>query len=92
MLKDEIHTFKQREFETLSGAKDRSKRLLRNCPNHGVSTYAQAHTFYYGLKDTSKQMLDFLRGGSFLFGTTIKLHNLLNQSATNPAREKNERK
>ena len=50
-LKIEILTFRQND-ETLTVAWDRFKRLIRMCPNHGLSKGELVQAFYKGLEHT----------------------------------------
>ncbi|PIN25658.1 hypothetical protein CDL12_01597 [Handroanthus impetiginosus] len=70
-------TFRQGIPETVYEARNRFKKMLRNCPNHDIPRHIQVHTFYHGLTDGGKDKLDHLNGDSFLSRTTAECHNLL---------------
>ncbi|PIN19931.1 hypothetical protein CDL12_07389 [Handroanthus impetiginosus] len=62
--------------------------MLCNCPNHDIPRHILVHTFYHRLADGSKDKLDYLNRDSFLSGTTIKCHNLLNDLVANHSEKK----
>src|ERR1044072_1200800 len=56
--KEEITCFAQSEAENLHEAWERFKRLLRKCPQHGLSEAEQINKFYDGLLYSVKSTLD----------------------------------
>ncbi|KAJ9542864.1 hypothetical protein OSB04_029370 [Centaurea solstitialis] len=64
-LRNEIILFRQGEDETVSDAWERFKELLRQCPHHGIPHCIQLETFYNGLSNTAKLILDATAGGAF---------------------------
>ncbi|PIM97903.1 DNA-directed DNA polymerase [Handroanthus impetiginosus] len=84
-------TFRQGVSKTVYDAWSRFKKMLRNCPNHDIPRHIQVHTFYHGLTDGGKDKQDHLNEDSFLSGTTVECHNLLNNLVTNHYEKKSER-
>ncbi|KAL9247462.1 hypothetical protein vseg_020892 [Gypsophila vaccaria] len=64
-LSSPITSFKQSFDESLSEAWDRYKRLIRECPHHGLSTWLVVMTFYNGLYFESHAILDSAANGRF---------------------------
>src|ERR1044072_5869321 len=63
--KEEIASFAQSEAENLHEALERFKRLLRKCPQHGLSEAEQINKFYDGLLYSVKSTLDAAARGEF---------------------------
>ena len=57
-LRNEISSFMQSELESLFETWERFKDLLRKCPQHEFLEWIIIHTFYNGLKPSTKQLLD----------------------------------
>ena len=66
----EINTFGQLEGENLAEAWDRFHELLRKCPHHRLTRWMQVHTFYNGLRNTTRTVIDASAGGSLMKKTT----------------------
>lgn len=64
--KVEISAFKQKDDEQFFKTWDRFQKLLKRCPNHGLSELAQLVTFYDGLKHQWKIHIDSAAGGSLM--------------------------
>ena len=62
---NEITAFAQTEAENLHEAWERFKRLLRKCPQHGLSAAEQINKFYDGLLYSVKSTLDAAANGEF---------------------------
>ena len=71
-LVQEINTFKQIEGENLAKAWERFHELLRRCPHHRLTRWMQVHTFYNGLSDPSRTVIDASVGGALMKKTKIK--------------------
>ncbi|PIN03721.1 DNA-directed DNA polymerase [Handroanthus impetiginosus] len=84
-------TFRQGVSETVYDAWSRFRKMLHNCPNHDIPRHIQVHTFYHGLTDGGKDKLDHLNRDSFLSGTIVQCHNLLNNLVANYYEKKSER-
>ena len=63
-LVQEINTFRQLEGENLAEAWERFQELLRRCPHHRLTRWMQVHTFYNGLRDATRIVIDALTGGA----------------------------
>ena len=82
-LVQEINTFGQLEGENLAEAWDRFHELLRKCPHHRLTRWMQVHTFYNGLRNATRTMIDASAGGSLMKKTTDQAYEILEDAATN---------
>ena len=82
-LVQEINTFKQIEGENLAEAWDRFHELLRRCPHHRLTRWMQVHTFYNGLRDSTRTVIDASVGGALMKKTTDQAYEILEDAATN---------
>ena len=57
-LVQEINTFRQFEGENLAKAWDRFLELLKRCLHHRLTEWIQVHTFYNGLSDSARIIID----------------------------------
>ena len=82
-LVQEINTFGQLEGENLAEAWDRFHELLRKCPHHRLTRWMQVHTFYNGLRNATRTMIDASTGGALMKKTTDQAYEILEDAATN---------
>ena len=82
-LVQEINTFGQFEGENLAEAWDRFHELLRKCPHHRLTRWMQVHTFYNGLRNATRTMIDASAGGALMKKTTDQAYEILEDAATN---------
>ena len=82
-LVQEINTFGQLEGENLAEAWDRFHELLRKCPYHRLTRWMQVHTFYNGLRNATRTMIDASAGGALMKKTTDQAYEILEDAATN---------
>ena len=82
-LRNEIITFAQHEGETLYESWGRFKDLLRRCPQHGLPSWMQVHTFYLGLNPATKNLVNAAAGGSLMNKTEDAAFDLLEHMANN---------
>ena len=82
-LVQEINTFRQLEGENLVEAWDRFHELLRRCPHHRLTKWMQVHTFYNGLRDATRAVIDASAGGAPIKKTTDQAYEILEDAATN---------
>ena len=82
-LVQEINTFGQLEGENLEEAWDRFHELLRKCPHHRLTRWMQVHTFYNGLRNATRTVIDASAGGSLMKKTTYQAYEILEDAATN---------
>ena len=82
-LMQEINTFRQMEEENLAKAWERFHELLRRCPHHRLTRWMQVHTFYKGLSDSTKTVIDASTGGMLMKKTTDQAYGILEDMATN---------
>ena len=82
-LVQEINTFGKMEGENLEEAWDRFHELLRKCPNHRLERWMQVHTFYKGLRNATRTLIDPSAGGALRKKTTDQANEILEDAATN---------
>ena len=82
-LVQEINTFEQLEGENLAEAWDRFHELLRKCPHHRLTRWMRVHTFYNGLRNATRTVIDASAGGSLMKKTTDQAYEILEDVATN---------
>ena len=82
-LVQEINTFGQLEGESLAEAWDKFHELLRKCPHHKLTRWMQAHTFYNGLRNATRTVIDASTGGALMKKTTDQAYEILEDAATN---------
>ena len=82
-LVQEINTFEQLEGENLAEAWDKFHKLLRKCPHHRLTRWIQVHTFYNGLRNATRTMIDASAGGALMKKTTDQAYEILEDAATN---------
>ena len=73
----EFINFAQLEGESLCEVWERFKDLLRRFPHHGFEKWMLAETFYYGLSDNSKTVVDLANRGVIDFRTSMDEWNSL---------------
>ena len=79
----EINTFKQFEGENLVEAWERFHELPRRCPHHRLTKWMQVHTFYNGLSDPVRTIIDASTGGVLMKKTTDQAYEILEDTTTN---------
>ena len=79
----EINTFRQLERENLIEAWERFHELLRRCPRHRLTKWMQVHTFYNGLSDSTKIVIDASTVGALMKKTIDQEYGILEGMATN---------
>ena len=82
-LVQEINTFRQLEGENLVEAWERFHELLRRCPQHKLTRWMQVHTFYNGLRDATRTVIDASAGGALMKKTTDQAYEILEDTTTN---------
>ena len=82
-LVQEINTFRQLEGENLAEAWDIFHEMLRRCPHHRLIRWMQVHTFYNGLSDSSRTVIDASVGGALMKKTTDQAYGIQEDMATN---------
>ena len=76
-LKNDIIGFQQNHDENLAEAWERMKKLIRICPNNGLTRAQIVQIFYRGVDSTSRATLDSSSGGVFLYKTPNEAYKLL---------------
>ena len=79
----EINTFRQLEGENLAEAWERFHELLRRCPHYRLIKRMQVHTFYNGLRDPNRTVIDASTGGALMKKTMDQAYEILKYAATN---------
>ncbi|XP_024030839.1 uncharacterized protein LOC112094384 [Morus notabilis] len=82
-MRNAITTFTQHDMESLYEAWERYKEMLRKCPHHGLPDWLQVHTFYNGLYETTRTLVDAAAGGTFMSKTHEEAYVLLEDMAAN---------
>src|SRR5262249_26685393 len=82
-LRNDIFTYTQMETETLYEAWEHYKDLLRRCPHHELPIWLQVQTFYNGLINRHKAMIDAAAGGTLNNKTPEAAYELIDEMATN---------
>ena len=82
-LVQEINTFGQLEGENLAEACDRFHELLRKFPHHELTRWMEVHTFYNGLSNATRTMIDASAGRALMKKTIDQAYEILEDAATN---------
>ena len=82
-LVQEINTFRQLEGENLAEAWERFHELLRRCPCHRLTRWIQVHTFYHGLSNSTRTIIDASTRGTLMKKTIDQVYGILEDMATN---------
>ena len=82
----EITNFRQKDDESLAGAWDRFKGLLRKCPHHGLDQSALVRIFHQGLGTYDASGLDSTAGGSVMTRPPQEILDLIERITTHSAR------
>ncbi|CAL9012887.1 unnamed protein product [Prunus brigantina] len=90
-FRQDIMSFAQYDKEPLYEAWERFKDLLRKCPHHELPTWIQVQTFYNGLSQTSRTLVDAAAGGALMAKTATEAFELLETMASNNYQWPNER-
>ena len=69
--------------ENLAKAWERFYKLLRRCPYHRLTKWMQVHTFYNGLRDSAKTIIDASAGGALMKKTIDQAYEILEDTTTN---------
>ena len=75
--------FKQMEGENLVEAWEIFHELLRRCPHHRLNRWMQVHTFYNGLSDSTRTVINASVGGVLMKKTTDQAYGILEDMAAN---------
>ena len=82
-LVQEINSFRQLEGDNFAEAWKRFHELLRRCPHHRLTRWMQVHTFYNGLRNTTRTVIDASAGGALMKKTTDLAYEILEDTTTN---------
>ena len=67
----------------MAEASERFHELLRRCPHHKLTKWMQVHTFYNGLSDSTRSIIDASIGGALMKKTTDQAYEILEDTTTN---------
>ncbi|XP_061347094.1 uncharacterized protein LOC133292662 [Gastrolobium bilobum] len=81
LLRNDIAAFQQYVGETPYKAWDRFKELLQKCPNHGIPEWIQMETFYNGLNNQTRGVVDASTGRALLARTFTEAYEILERMA-----------
>ena len=81
----------QYDNETMYEAQERFKELLMRCPYHELLDWLQIQTFYNGLINGNRAMLDATADGSLMKRTPDEAYQLLDDMALNAFNQQSER-
>ena len=79
----EINTFGQLEGESLEETWDRFHEFLRKCPHHRLTRWMEVYTFYNGLRNATRTVIDTSAGGALMKKTIDQAYEILEDPATN---------
>ena len=79
----EINTFGKLEGESLVEAWDRFHELLRKFPHHRLTIWMQVHTFYNGLRNATRIVINASAEGALMKKTMDQAYEILEDVATN---------
>ncbi|XP_061362211.1 uncharacterized protein LOC133305960 [Gastrolobium bilobum] len=79
----DITNFMQKDGETLVDVWERYKLLLKQCPNHGLPSWAVLQTFYNGLSTQNRALANSAANGLFMSMSFNQAHELLEQMTQN---------
>ncbi|WP_284209399.1 retrotransposon gag family protein, partial [Chitiniphilus shinanonensis] len=65
-MRAQITTFRQGYDESFDDAWERFNRLIQTCPHHNLSKLTVVDTFYDGLSQESRTMVDYSAGGTIV--------------------------
>ncbi|XP_010247674.1 PREDICTED: uncharacterized protein LOC104590651 [Nelumbo nucifera] len=82
-MRNDITTFSQQDGESLYESWERYKELLKKVPHHGLPVLLQVQTFYNGLTEANKTIMDAAAGGSINNKTPKVAHALIEEMAAN---------
>ena len=67
----------------MAEAWERFHELLRRCPHHKLTRWMQVHTFYNGLRDATRTIIDASEGGALMKKTSDQAYEILEDTTTN---------
>ncbi|XP_010243177.1 PREDICTED: uncharacterized protein LOC104587320 [Nelumbo nucifera] len=82
-MRNDITTFFQQDGESLYESWERYKELLRKVPHHELPIWLQVQTFYNGLTEANKTIMDATAGGSINNKTSEVAHALIEEMDAN---------
>jgi len=89
-LRNQIASFAQCEDESLYEACESFNDLLRLCPHHGLQKWMGVQTFYNGITQSMRSMVDTATSGMLMSKTENEACNLIEQMTLNNYQWSNE--
>ncbi|XP_061353290.1 uncharacterized protein LOC133298066 [Gastrolobium bilobum] len=87
----DIINFMQKDGETQEDVRERFKILLKQCPNHGLPSWAVLQTLYNSLNTQNRALANFAANGMFMSMSFNHAHELLEKMTQNYAQWPEER-
>ena len=82
-MRNEIALFTQHGLESLYEEWERHKELLKRCPHHGLPDWLQLQTFYNGLTNDTRTLVDAATSGSLIGKNIEDAYKLLEEMVVN---------
>ncbi|XP_021834176.1 uncharacterized protein LOC110773973, partial [Prunus avium] len=82
-LRREISEFRQSESEQFYESWERFKDLTLKCPHHGFEKWRLVQSFYNGLTQTSRNMIESMNRGAFLQLREVAAYEFLENLSVN---------
>ena len=70
-------------MESLYEAWERYKEMMRKCPHHGLPIWLQVQTFYNGLNESTRSVIDAAAGRTIMRKTPEQAYELFEEMANN---------
>ena len=67
----------------MAEAWERFHELLKKCPHHRLTRWMQVHTFYNGLSDSARTIIDASTGRALMKKTTDQAYEILEDTTSN---------
>ena len=82
-LHGKISSFQQQHDETVPEAWEHFQDYILECPHHGMENLLLMETFYHGLSNSTREIMDAAIGGAFLSLTISQATALVEKMASN---------
>ncbi|CAL8988235.1 unnamed protein product, partial [Prunus brigantina] len=82
-IRQEILRFTQKEGEAFHECWERYKEMISSCPHHNIETWMQMQSFYEGLLDSERMMVDATSGEGLMNKTAEEAFTLFESLSAN---------
>ncbi|CAL8988240.1 unnamed protein product [Prunus brigantina] len=82
-IRQEILRFTQKEGEAFHECWERYKEMISSCPHHNIETWMQMQSFYEGLLDSERMMVDATSGEGLMNKTADEAFTLFESLSAN---------